>query len=178
MILGDPARRADYLAARAGKKPAGSTVPTVLEAETIFLKGEVFLKKGDYAQAIEHFTAACKANPGEPQFRAYLAWARFDNPKGRKEAVVREVQRAIAEVVTIQPRFARGHYWLGQIWKFLNEPARAEQAFREAVKHDPELIDATRELRLFEMRRSRPGGGKGPNSPGGGFMGRLFKKPS
>jgi curved DNA-binding protein CbpA len=175
MILGDPAHRAEYLAARAGKPTGGSTVPTVMEAEATFLKGEVFLRRGDHAKAIECFAAASKANPGEPQYRAYWAWARFENPHGRKETVVREAQRIIAEVVAAQPRFARGHYWLGQIWKFLNEPDRAERAFREAVNQDKDFLEASREMRLLEMRRTRKTG-KDPDPPRGGIMRRLFKK--
>jgi hypothetical protein len=175
MILGDPAHRAEYLAARTGKKPSGSTVPTVIDAETTFLKGEVFLKRSDHDKAIECFAAASKANPGEPQYRAYWAWARFDNPHGRKEAVVREAQRIIADAVAAQPRFARGHYWLGLIWKFLNEPDRAERAFRDAMKQDKDFLEASREMRLLEMRRLR---GRTPHkSPErGGLMDRLFKK--
>ena len=172
---GDPARRAEYLAARAGKKPTGSTVPTVVDAETTFLKGEVFLRRGDHEKAIECFAASSKANPGEPQYRAFWAWARFENPRGRKEAVVREVQRIIADVVTARPRFARGHYWLGQIWKFLNEPDRAERAFREAVNQDKDFLDASREMRLLEMRRTRASATrKNPDPPRGGIMSRLF----
>jgi curved DNA-binding protein CbpA len=177
MILGDPTRRAEYLDGRSGSKLAGSTIPTVLDAETSFLKGEVLLRRGDHAKAIEWFAAASKANPGEPQYRAYWAWARFDNPRGRKESVVREVQRIIADVVAAQPRFARGHYWLGQIWKFLNEPDRAERAFREAVNQDKEFIEATREMRLLQMRRTRKSATrKDPDPPRGGLMSRLFKK--
>jgi hypothetical protein len=178
MTLGDPAKRATYLGERSGKKKSPeNTITSVVEAEAIFNKGEVFLKKGDYPKAIECFTAACQANPNEPQFRAYLAWARFDNPKGRKEAVVREVQRVLHDVVSAQPKFARGHYWLGLISKFLNEPDRAERCFREAVNQDKEFIEAIRELRLCEMRRQRGGGpGNGPEHPRGGLIGRLFKK--
>jgi curved DNA-binding protein CbpA len=177
MILGDPARRAEYLAARAGKKAVGSTVPTVIEAETTFLKGEVFLRRGEHAKAIECFAAASKANPGEPQYRAYWAWARFEQPGGRKEAVVREVQRIIADAVAAQPRFTRGHFWLGQIWKFLNEPVRAERAFREAVNQDKDFFEAAREMRLLEMRRIRKGPtNKDPDPPRPGLMSRLFKK--
>ena len=177
MILGDPATRAEYIELRAGKKPSSSTVPTVIEAETTFLKGEVLLKRGDHAKAIECFAAACKGNPAEPQYRAYWAWARFENPQGRKEAVVREVQRIIADVVAAQPRFARGHFWLGQIWKFLNEPDRAEAAFREAANQDKDFLEAAREMRVLEMRRTkaRPTHKK-PEPPRGGLVGRLFKK--
>jgi curved DNA-binding protein CbpA len=177
MVLGDPERRAEYLAARVAKKPAVNIVPSVMQAEATFVKGEVFLKRGDYDKAIEHFAAASKANPSEPQFRAYWAWARFENPRERKETVVREVQRIIADAVAAQPRFARGHYWLGEIHKFLNEPDRAERAFREAVNQDANFIEASREMRLLEMRRTRGGTPrKDSEPPRGGMMSRLFKK--
>jgi curved DNA-binding protein CbpA len=177
MILGNPERRAEYQAARVAKKPVVNIIPAVMQAEATFVKGEVFLKRGDYDKAIEHFAAASKANPAEPQFRAYWAWARFDNPRERKETVVREVQRIIADAVAAQPRFARGHYWLGQIYKYLNEPDRAERAFREAVNQDGDFIEASREMRLLEMRRTRGGTPrKDSDPPRGGMMSRLFKK--
>jgi hypothetical protein len=180
MVLGNPARRAEYVSALAlGPNAAQATLPTVLEAENSFLKGEVFLKKGDYGKAIECFMMATQGNPSEPQYRAYLAWARFDDPRTRKETIVRETLKVIESVVQERPRFARGHYWVGLLWKFLNEPLKAERAFREAVSIDSELIDASRELRLIEMRKNKPAAGKAGSKPEpahGGLMGRLFKK--
>jgi len=176
MVLGNAARRAEYLAAlAAGPKAVQASLPTVLEAENWFLKGEVFLKKGDFGKAIECFTMATQGNPSEPQYRAYLAWARFDDPRTRKEDVVRETLRVMEAVVHDRPRFARGHYWVGLLLKFLNEPAKAERAFREAVTVDSDLIEASRELRLIEMRKSKPTSGK-PEPSRGGLMGKLFKK--
>jgi hypothetical protein len=180
MVLGNATRRAEYLASLAiGPQAAESSLPTVLEAENSFLKGEVFLKKGDHGKAIECFTMATQGNPSEPQYRAYLAWARFDDPRTRKEAVVRDTLKVIEGVVQERPRFARGHYWVGLLWKFLGEPAKAERSFRDAVAVDTGFIDASRELRLIEMRRHKLTAGKpgGKPEPGpGGFMGKLFKK--
>jgi len=184
MVLGDPARRAEYVALLSGGAQAARTnMPTVLEAENTFLKGEVFLKKGDFAKAIECFTAAQQGNPSEPQYRAYLAWARFDDPRARKEAVVRETLATLESVLRERPRFARGHHWVGQLWKFLNEGDKAAHAFRKAVELDGSFIEASRELRLIEMRKSKLQAGKSgtksesPGSGGGsGFMGKLFKK--
>jgi tetratricopeptide (TPR) repeat protein len=177
LVLQDPARRAEYVASlRGGQKSGAGNVPGLLDAETTFLKGEVFLKKGDYARAVECFSAATKGNPSEPQYKAYLAWARFEDPRARKETVVLDVQRTIQEVVQQQPRFARGHYWLGQLWKFLNEPGRAEQAFREAVNLDKDFIDAGRELRLLEMRRCKGGHAARSDDKGSGLINLLFKK--
>lgn len=177
LILQDPARRAEYVASlRTGHQPGTDNVPGLLGAETTFLKGEVFLKKGDYPRAVECFTAAIKGNPNEPQYKAYLAWARFDDPRTRKETVVRDVQRTIQEVVQQHPRFARGHFWLGQLWKFLNEPGRAEQAFAEAVNLERDFIEAGRELRLLQMRRRKGTPVGKSDDKGSGLMNRLFKK--
>jgi hypothetical protein len=176
MVLGDASRRAEYVASlNAGPNATTASLPTVLEAENSFLKGEVFLKKGEHARAIECFTMATQGNPSEPQYKAYLAWTRFEDPRTRKEAIVRETLRTLESVVEERPRFARGHYWVGLLWKFLNEPSKAERAFRTAVDVDTSFIDASRELRLIEMRKSKSPAGK-PDQPRGGLMGKLFKK--
>jgi len=181
MVLGDATRRVEYVAQlSAGPQAARTSLPTVLEAENTFLKGEVFLKKGDHAKAIECFAAAAQANSGEPQYRAYLAWARFDDPRARKELVVRETLSVLDGVLRERPKFARGHYWVGQLWKFLNESDKAAHAFRQTVELDSSFIEASRELRLIEMRKSksvpaRPGAKPEPPR-GGGLMGKFFKK--
>jgi tetratricopeptide (TPR) repeat protein len=176
MVLGDATRRSEYVASlSAGAQAVNASLPTVLEAENSFLKGEVLLKKGDYVKAVESFTLATQGNPSEPQYKAYLAWARFDDPRTRKETVARETLRIMEGVVQERPRFARGHYWIGLLWKFLNELGRAEKAFREAVAVDNSFIDASRELRLIEMRKRKPSAGRN-DAPRGGLMGKWFKK--
>jgi hypothetical protein len=177
MVLQNPGRRAEYVASlSAVAPPSTQNVPTVLEAENLFLKGEVFLKKGDHAKAIEAFTAACKGNPEEPQYRAYLAWARFDDPHARKETVVRETLKLLEGVLKERPKFARGYYWVGLLWKFLNEIPRAEQAFREAVQIDAAFIEAGRELRLIEMRKNKAQTKPKEPEPPRGLMGKLWKR--
>jgi len=181
MVLGNATRRAEYVASlNAGPQAARTNLPTLLEAENMFLKGEVFLKKGEHAKAIECFTSACQGNPGEPQYRAFLAWSRFEDPHARKEVLVRDTLKTMEEVVHERPKFARGFYWIGLLWKFLNEADKAERAFRETVTLDASLIEAGRELRLIEMRRTKHPAGKAGARPepvhGGGFMGKFFKK--
>jgi tetratricopeptide (TPR) repeat protein len=178
MVLQNSGRRAEYVASlNAVSAQAGQNLPTLLEAENLFLRGEIFLKKGDHARAIEVFTLASKGNPEEPQYRAYLAWARFDDPRARKEVLVRDTLKVLEGVLRERPTFARGHYWVGQLWKFLNEGGRAEHAFREAVRIDPAFIEASRELRLIEMRKSKPASKpKDSEPPRGGFMGKFWKR--
>jgi tetratricopeptide (TPR) repeat protein len=181
MVLGNATRRSEYVASlNAGPQAARTNLPTLLEAENMFLRGEVFLKRGEHAKAIECFTSASQGNPSEPQYRAYLAWTRFDDPHARKEGVVRDTLKTIEEVLRERPKFVRGFYWVGLLWKFLNEADKAERAFREAFTLDTSFIDAGRELRLIEMRKSKHSAGKsGAKSEpahGGGLMGKFFKK--
>jgi curved DNA-binding protein CbpA len=154
-VLRDPKRRSDYVAARSGKKSESSTTMSIVDAEKSFQRGEVFLRKGDYAAAIESFSDAIKVNPSEQQYRAFLAWARFDDPRARKELVAREALATLQQVVSTETRFARGYFWIGQIWKFLNDPIQAEKAFREALRLEKGMVDAEREIRLLEMRKAK-----------------------
>lgn len=176
MVLGNPARRAEYVdSLAAGAQQVSHNLPSLLEAENVFLKGEVYLKKGDYPKAIESFTTATLANPSEPQYQAYLAWARFDDPRARKEIVVRETLKILEGVLKDRPKFVRGFYWVGQLWKFLNETGKAEQAFREAVQIDTSFIEASRELRLIDMRKSKSPAGKAGGKAEAG-KGRFWKR--
>jgi len=179
-VLRDPKRRAEYVATRAGKRPEPAAPVSIADADKSFQKGEVFLRKGDYTHAIECFSEAIKANPSEHQYRAYLAWARFDDPRARKEVLAREVLGTLQQVVASQPRFARGFYWIGQIWKYLNDPNQAEKAFREALKLDRAMLDAEREIRLLEMRKAaRAQTTKAPQTAtarqSSGLLGKLLK---
>jgi hypothetical protein len=180
-VLRDPKLRSEYQAQRAGK--GGQPALSILEAEKSFQKGEAYLKKGDYTRAMEGFAEAVKINPAEAQYRAYLAWARFDDPRARKELVARESLSVIQQATVEQPRFARGFFWIGQIWKHLNDPGQAERAFREAATVDKGFLEAEREVRLLEMRRTKAGQNRptatGPttaNRPAGGLFGKFLKR--
>jgi tetratricopeptide (TPR) repeat protein len=179
-VLRDPKRRADYVAMRAGKKTESSAAMAVVDAEKSFQRGEVFLRKGDYAQAIEAFSEAIKVNPSEQQYRAYLAWARFDDPRARKELVAREALATLQQVVAAEARFARGFFWIGQIWKFLNDPVQAERGFREALRLDRGLVDAEREIRLLEMRKAKAVNNRPSQTAtarqSGGLFGKFLKR--
>jgi curved DNA-binding protein CbpA len=181
-VLRDAKLRADYLAGRSGRKTQSSQAVALVDAEKSFQRGEAYLKKADYPRAIEAFSEAIKINPAEAQYRAYLAWARFDDPQGRKELVARESLSVIQQAVSESPRFARGFYWIGQIWKHLNDIPHAEKAFREAANLDKGFLEAEREVRLLEMRRARStqpkGGASGPttaNRPTG-LLNKILKR--
>jgi tetratricopeptide (TPR) repeat protein len=159
VVLLDPKQRAAYLASRApgamSPVAAADLIRAVMGAEEHFRKGEAFLRKGDYAQALEAFTAAAQDNPQEPTFAAYAAWARFQAPGANKDRLVRETIVLLGNVLGARPKLAIARHWQGLLYKHNGDLAAAEAAFRAAVAEDKTLLDAERELRVLEMRRVR-----------------------
>jgi curved DNA-binding protein CbpA len=174
-VLRDSKLRAEYQMHRSGKKD-GQPAVSILEAEKSFQRGEALLRKGDYPRALEALAEAVKINPAEAQYRAHLAWARFDDPRARKDLVARESLAAIQQSVVDQPRFARGFFWIGQIWKHLNDATQAEKAFREAAGVDKGFLEAEREVRLLEMRRTRASQTRPEAPPPKGLFGKFLKR--
>jgi hypothetical protein len=159
VVLLDPKQRAAYIASRVpgamSATAAADFARAVMGAEESFRKGEVFLRKGDFAHALEAFSAACRENAQEPVYRAYAAWARFSAPGANKDRLVRETIVALGDVLAERPKFALARHWQGLLYKHNGDLAAAEAAFRAAVADDKTLLDAERELRVLEMRRVR-----------------------
>jgi hypothetical protein len=96
-----------------------------------------------------------RANPIEPFYKAYWAWARWDNPGPHKDRLVRETLKILEDMMKERPKFPLGHYWIGMLHKHLGDLQNAAAAFRAAIGQDPNLLDAERELRVIELRRSK-----------------------
>jgi len=170
-VLSDDAKRMQYLKTRKISDADRAKAIAVLEAELHFQKGEVLLKKGDFVKAEEAFTESVRLNPDEPEHKALLAWTRFANPASLATSRAQKRQEAVAalqEAIKARHRFARGHFFLGLIFKQKDEAPKAEEAFAAALREDPAFVEAERELRLIRMRKG--GGG------GGGFLDRLRKR--
>lgn len=115
-----------------------------------------FFKNGELARAEEAFERVAQSAADNQRVRAFLAWIRFWKNQGPdREAAVELTLKALREVVRTEPQFAMGYYFIGELFKLRNDMNRAENAFRAAVSHDPDLLDAQRELRLISLRRAR-----------------------
>jgi tetratricopeptide (TPR) repeat protein len=152
-VLSDPKQRALYVAARAAASEPSST--SRMDAEFYFRKGVTALANGSHAQAIDAFTKALEKKPDDADYKIYLTWTRFDDPKAAKDAMAKETLAQIEAFLAQHEKFGRGHLWVGLIHKFMNHPERAERAFKAAIERDKNLMEAERELRLLRMRRER-----------------------
>ncbi len=128
-ILADERRRKEYiglLRSRFDKRDADH----ILSAELQFQKGKAFLSKKEYPNAIEAFEWACKLNPEEGEYYAYLGWATFRNSLPEYKRSIIRVKELFKKALNLNPRSDKAHYFLGLIYKTEGEFELAEKEFK------------------------------------------------
>lgn len=189
--LTDLEKRKKYMEAmqKGGASPEEQeAVARILEAQMDFQKAEILLKKGDRAGAERHASRAAMKDPEQVDYGCLLLWLRSQDqslPLEELASILHELDVLLAR----EPNHQRALWYRGQIAKRAGNMDKAMKDFRKLVELDPRHVDATREIRLHEMRH--PGGHKvgekRPPSgatkldeksqvPFGDLLGKLFKK--
>jgi curved DNA-binding protein CbpA len=203
--LSDPTKRKTYvdsLKGGGGEDSEEEKVRRILRAAGSFQKAEVLLKKRMLAAAELEANRALEDDPDQPDYLALYAWIQSSKPDS--EARLPELLKMLTDAVTRNPASEKNRYYRVQIYKRLGKIDEAVADCRQIVDKNPHHVDALREIRLWEMRRSpqkvpagskttagaRPAIGKSPSkppsspptgakrseSPGGSLFGRLFKR--
>jgi tetratricopeptide (TPR) repeat protein len=137
--------------------PAHRTPTSVpqLDAPGLMALGQRYFAKGELNRAEEAFEAVFQLDPENRRVRAFLVWLVLWRKSGvERTAAIEPTARVIKDVLRADATFALGHYFVGELAKMQNDLTRAEIAFRMALSHDPNLIEAQRELRLMTMRKA------------------------
>lgn len=203
--LSDPTKRARYLEqlTRGPASEEDEKVRKVLRAAGAFQKAEVLLKKRMMAAAELEASRALEDDPDQPDYLALCAWIQACKPDS--ESRLPELAKTLTDAVNRNPNSEKNRFYRVQVLKRLGQIERAVADCRIIVERNPHHVDALREIRLWEMRRSpqkpspsrgtipprtgpgkpssdRPSAGphhkKGdpPSNPTGGLLGRLFKR--
>jgi tetratricopeptide (TPR) repeat protein len=126
-------------------------------AEREYVKGEAALRERSYARAFEAFRKAVELYPGEGEYLANLAWARFlsapDDATARSEAV-----RGLKRAAKLAPDSEKPYLLLGQLYKATGEAESSERMFMRALQQKSDCVEALRELRLINLRREKQRG--------------------
>ncbi|HVP67527.1 MAG TPA: DUF4388 domain-containing protein [Anaeromyxobacteraceae bacterium] len=152
-VLSDKNKRAEYLR-QVGAGSAAATKEAAAAARVDFQKGEACHRTRDYGRARQFFEAAIQGDP-RAEYRAALAATILADPKATDRGRLRE----ILEEATKDPACDRAQYLAGVVARQDGDDARAERAFRAALKANPGNADAARELRRIEA--ARQGGADG-----------------
>jgi curved DNA-binding protein CbpA len=166
-------------------------VHRILRGATSFQRAEILLKRNNLPMAEEEARKAIADDPGQPEYRALLAWLEAQKAGADPNASI----AALDKVISASPNDVRARWYRGQLYKRVGRDTRAVRDFRAIVEQDPRHVDAQREIRLFEMRHSgRPPSDRPSDSPaersskppaeekarpresGSGLLSRIFKR--
>lgn len=131
--LTDSQRRQEYDEMLASGKSQGiNDADRIANAETMFRKGEVLFKMGQFEQAIRFFRPAIELWPEESEYHALLGSCLYrKNPPD--DALARQhLEKAIA----LDPKNAQAHYWLSIVLKALGDNAASTSHRTQAASLD------------------------------------------
>ncbi len=171
-ILCDAEKRKTYdFVERRKAEGLPTDVMVILEAESVFRKGQTLVRRGQAAGAEPILRQAVELNKGEAEFWAYLGFAVYA-AKGSEG--VGEAKRALRKALEMNPKLDAAHEFLGRIARVEGNLGEAHTELKTALEMNPRNVDAQRELRLINMRSSSP---KERQSKGlGGVLGGLLKR--
>ena len=144
----------------------------IYEAEMTFKKGITMLIQRDYTEAEKKFREAVGMNPDEAAYSGALAWARFLAAENKK-AVLEEVKSSLEIALKMNDKIPENYYYLGSVYKYFNDLKKAERYFEKAIELDPDYIEAKREIRLINTRKTSA---KNDKKIEKNFWSSLFKK--
>jgi hypothetical protein len=147
-VVGDDARRAQYVEDLASGASVSVDVMGILQAETVFQTGTLLVKARQYEEAAARFTEAMKLNAEEPEYGIWLAWCQFVGAAEKKKVHARAVA-SIEAGLKKSPRCMAGFLFLGQMAKIVGDLALAEKHLKRGLAVSPDHVDLQRELKYL-----------------------------
>jgi len=151
----EPAKRATYdswLAAQGRDPRAQSLIRKISakEAEESFLSGQKALAAGDVFRAVSDLASAARRLSDEPDYEAYVAWARFLSEEkrgdGDRATAVKRDRRAAEEALLGRRPRPRALLALGLLCEAAGDVTAAREHLRDALECDPRLAPAQKAL--------------------------------
>lgn len=133
-VLTDPVARKDYDARLRGELTE-TDAKRLAQAETSYRKGEILLRMGDFAGALEYLKPAVDIWPDEPVYRSALGWALYKQPKSDPA----QARTHLTEAVRLGPDDATAHMRLGMVLRALGEAAEADRVVAVARSLQPDI---------------------------------------
>jgi len=131
-ILNNPAKRREYDAQLSGSD-LGVDAEQVALAETLYRKGEILLRQGNFRGALEFLRPAVETYADEADYQNALGWALYkqlpSDPKAAKSHLERAAERAPKDPVVL--------FRLSIVLRSLGEQAESDQLLARAKSLDP-----------------------------------------
>jgi tetratricopeptide (TPR) repeat protein len=128
-VLSDPRRRRDYDSVR-GTQSSGLDANRLAQAETLFRKGDVLIRSGNFRGAVEFLRPCVELWPEECAYQSALGWALYKKQPPEVEAAREHLERAIR----LDPDDGVTLFRLSVVLRELGDVAGAEAAATRAER--------------------------------------------
>jgi tetratricopeptide (TPR) repeat protein len=135
---------------RQGKPKVDQWVNNQLQAELIYQQAMDEIKAKNYEKALDLLRLCVKMSPDEKAYNESFINAMFMKLQAKKGSTT-EIKKALRDSIKRFPE--TDYFYLVLGWVLKNEGSiKAVDAFRAALRINPKNADASRELRLYQMR--------------------------
>jgi tetratricopeptide (TPR) repeat protein len=114
-------------------------------AKQNFLRGKALVEKRRFADAATFLENAVRMDPGQAAYHLEFGLVLARNPRRRGDA-----ERHLLRAVEMEPTRTSGYVALGEMYQRAGKAAHAARMYREALRWEPDLIEAARLLREVE----------------------------
>jgi tetratricopeptide (TPR) repeat protein len=155
-VLADDARRKEYLEQLAAEAEglAAVDIEAILRAEEDFQRAIVLIKGHKVREGLAMIEACIKLNEKEGEFYAWRGYARFLLATDKKAAFMTSMND-VQKCLKIVSRCPPAHLIEATMAKLIGDDETAKKAFKKVIELDPNNVEATRELRLYQQRAKK-----------------------
>jgi hypothetical protein len=135
-----------------GTPEEADQIQQIIDAATDFQRAEILWKRHDPA-AEALIERVYRAEPGQSDYIAL--WVALQITKRPTDAPVDDLLKLCDRAIEATERCERAYFCRGALKKRVGKVDSAMSDFRAAYELNPKNLDAAREVRLYEMRRSK-----------------------
>ncbi len=181
--LGNTKKRVEYqrsVMQGGGTPESERKLNVMVEAAINFQKVDVLVKRRRYDDAIAICDQAMSVVRKEADYPAMKAWILLLRDGIEPEGVADEIRNLLRKTFAINTDHVHGHFVRAHFLKRQGDHDKALKHFKKVAKLDPKNLEALREVRIGNMRRSRGRSSAPPPSRGDSkrpsIFGKFFKK--
>jgi tetratricopeptide (TPR) repeat protein len=137
--LSDKERRVEYdeQLASAHASSDSKEADTGYLARQNFLRGRALAAQRKFTEAVTFLENAISLDPGQPDFHLELGLVLSRNPRHREDA-----ERHLLQTIELKPTAVAAYVALGRMYQRANRVGRAARMAREALRWEPEHLEA------------------------------------
>ena len=129
-------------------------IEAILRAEEDFQRAVILIKGNKVRDGLAMIESCIRLNDKEGEFYAWRGYARFLLAQDKKAAfmpAMNDVQKCLKMVARCPPAYLIE----ANMAKLLGDDETAKKAFKKVLELEPNNIEATRELRLYQQRSGK-----------------------